>query len=265
MKKGQIYFSWIFIVIVGAIILTFFVGFAVKYKDLQEKKTEIIMLNSLDTALTNLQSSSFTTSTSVNLPLGVNVNCDEGDFSIFINEKNSVNHLLASESNLRDKMYVWYQPYEIPFRVANFYYLVDEDGVTIQTNNPDIINVDLIENGNMPDNFKDKIRIVESGAMKEVNINGNVNKGTVTINGGPSLPYIGKEMLLAAIFSDNYACFSVKVQEEIDKSILIYKHKDLLLDCDYDFVFRSLGTYEGRLNADQLHRDRVNSGCHNLF
>ena len=65
MKKGEVYFNWIFILVVGAVFLAFFTGFAIKYKDLQEKKTEIIFLNNLDVALTNLQSSSFTTSTNI--------------------------------------------------------------------------------------------------------------------------------------------------------------------------------------------------------
>ena len=83
MNKGQAYFNWVFIIIIGAVFLAFFTGFAFKYKDMQEKKTEIIILNNLDTALTNLQGSSFTTSTSIELPLDINVNCDDNGFDIF--------------------------------------------------------------------------------------------------------------------------------------------------------------------------------------
>ena len=124
--KGQIYFNWIFVVVIGAVMLTFFVGFAVKYKDLQEKKTEVVFLNNLDNALTNLQSSSFTTSTNIDLPLDININCSSAGYSLFIHQKNDVSYLLASKNKLRNKLYIWYEPYEMPFFVTNFYYLIDD-------------------------------------------------------------------------------------------------------------------------------------------
>ena len=263
-KKGEVYFNWIFIMIVGAIFLVFFAGFAVKYKDLQEKKNEIIILDNLNTALINLQSSSFVTSINVNLPLDVNVACKNKDFIIFINEENKFDYILASKDKLKNKMYVWYQPYEIPFRVTNFYYLTDDEGVYLQTDSVEWINNLIL---NIPDSFKNKIH-VNQGKGKRIDINGDLNSGVVTID-GTSNPYLGKEMLYAAIFSNNYTCFYGRVQDEIDNAVLIYKYKaSLLSGCGYNNLlsqFESIQSYDDISRIEQLHRNLISGGCLNLF
>ena len=81
--KAQIQFNWIFVIIVGALILLFFTGFVIKYKELQEKKQEIILLNNFDEALKSLERSGFKTSTSLNLFKEIKVNCNE---NVFIND-----------------------------------------------------------------------------------------------------------------------------------------------------------------------------------
>lgn len=252
------YFNWIFIIVIGAVFLTFFVGFAVKYKDLQEKKTEIIMLNNLDMALTNLQSSSFTTSTNIDLPLDINVKCDNG-FSIFINEKNSVSHLLASRSNLKDKMYIWYQPYEIPFKVTNFYYLIDNSQIKVNSN------FDVTEG--IPDSFKSKI----VNDLMGIEVLGNINEGTV--NG---VKYLGKEMLHAGIFSEHYQCFYDNFKKELDKAILIYQSKASVLSrsgCNYNPILSKVNMlrefdtvhYDIVEDIDRLNRNLVSNDCPSLF
>ena len=173
MKKGEMYFNWVFIVIVGAVFLLFFFGFAVKYKDLQEKKSEIIFLNNFDSALTNLQSSTFTTSTSIEIPIDVSVNCDNRGYNIFINEKNDVDYIIASEEKLNDKIHIWYKPYKIPFQATNFYYIID-DSLNVLTNNVDLVNS---LKGEMPENFKSRINVYQGNKLV---INGDENKGTIS-------------------------------------------------------------------------------------
>ena len=257
--KGQIYFNWIFVIVIGAVMLTFFVGFAIKYKDMQEKKTEVIMLNNLDTALTNLKSSSFTTSTSINLPLDLSVNCDTNKgYNIFINERNWISHLLASKTKLKDKMYIWYQPYEIPFKVTNFYYLIDDSIVKINSN----FYNEIVED--MPETFKNKMISDPNG----ISIIGNINEGTID---GKS--YLGKEMLYAGIFSENYTCFYENVKNEIGKSILIYQNKARILsrECNYGLILSQLNnlqnsfSYQTVERLTQLNKDLVSRDCPALF
>jgi hypothetical protein len=249
--------------VIGAVFLTFFVGFAIKYKDLQERKTEIIMLDNLDTALTNLQSSSFTTATNIELPLDIGVNCDVNGFNIFINEKNNVNYLLASRNKLKNKMYIWYQPYKIPFKVTNFYYLTDDFNVRINVNQNFFEEIKK----DMPDIFKNKIINDPTG----INIHGDINEGTVN-----NIKYLGREMLYAGIFSDNYECFYKNFKKELDKTILIYQNKAVVLSrsgCNYNLILSKLNmlkdfdnvNYDIIDDIDRLNRNLISNNCPSLF
>jgi len=260
MMKGQIYFNWIFVVVIGAVMLTFFVGFAVKYKDLQEKKTEVVFLNNLDNALTNLQSSSFTTSTNIDLPLDININCSSAGYSLFIHQKNDVSYLLASKNKLRNKLYIWYEPYEMPFFVTNFYYLID-DRTNIRINS-NFYN-EII--GSMPDSFKQRVSSDPNGIL----IQGNVNEGTVNGN-----RYTGREMLYAAIFSENYNCFYEIVRREFNKAIIIYQNKASLLSkggCNYNRILSELNNLQNNFNyqtinnIEQMNRDLATANCPVLY
>ncbi|MBU2634489.1 MAG: hypothetical protein KJ674_04560, partial [Nanoarchaeota archaeon] len=150
--RAQVQFNWIFVIIVGALILLFFVGFTIKYKDLQEQKQEIILLNNFDDALKSLERSSFTTSTNLNLIKEVKVSCDE---NVFINTQETSN-LLFSDEKLKNKILIWYQPYELPFFITNFYYLIDDKKYYLVVNNDPELNEfvdDLIDD--LPSNFQD--------------------------------------------------------------------------------------------------------------
>ena len=269
MKKGEMYFNWIFIVVVGAVFLAFFTGFAIKYKDLQERKTEIIFLNNLDSALTNLQGSSFTTSTDIELPLNVNVDCDNKGYIFFIKEKNDIDYLISSKELLKEKIHVWYKPYKIPFRVTNIYYLNDDSPVNVLTNNVELVN-SLKEE--MPDEFRNKINVYSGNNLI---INGDENRGTV-FSDGKNVPYLGKEMLYAAIFSSNYSCFYNNMKEEISKAISIHESKARVLarsGCNYNAIISRMNMLRYMGNADysavnsieELNKDLISINCPGLF
>ena len=269
MKKVQLYFNCIFIVVVGDVFLVFFTGFAIKYKDLQEKKTEIIILNNLDTALTNLQGSSFTTSTNIELPVNINVNCDSNGYNILINEKNHINHLLASKNNLKKNLLVWYQPYEIPFKITNFYYMVDDSNINIATNNADLINSIKEE---MPEEFKLKINVYPGNNLV---VNGDKNMGTVLVE-GKSIPYLKKEMLYAAVFSSNYSCFYDDTKKRIGDVVSIYENKARILNrggCNYNLILSKLNllrdfdhvNYQVIQDIETLNRNLISMNCPGLF
>ena len=84
--KSQSQFNWIFIIIAGAIILAFFVNFALKYKSLQEEKISVELLINLDNALFNLQASPFNTFDVVNVPKDLEITCN----NFKIGNRNSV-------------------------------------------------------------------------------------------------------------------------------------------------------------------------------
>ena len=99
--KSQSELNWVFILIIGAIILAFFTAFAFKYKSLQDEKTSIEILNTMDNSLTSLKTSPYATFDSINLPLDVQVTCN----NLIINEKTyATKNLLFSQKKLSKKM-----------------------------------------------------------------------------------------------------------------------------------------------------------------
>jgi len=269
MKKGEMHFNWIFIMIVGAVFLAFFTGFAIKYKDLQERKTEITMLNNINTALTNLQSSSFVISTRIDLPLDINIDCSNNGYSIFINEKNKADVLIASKKNIKRSMHAWYQPYKIPFKITNFYYLTDDSPINIATNNVNLVNSIKEE---MPDDFKSKINVYNGNNFV---VNGDLNKGTVTVD-EKEVPYFGKEMLYAAVLSSNYSCFYNNIKNEINKAVSIHESKARILTksgCNYNLILSKINLLSDINDLDygivksieDLNKNLISINCAGLY
>lgn len=260
--KSQIQFNWIFVVVAGAIILLFFTGFAFKYKDLQEKKQEIIFLNNFDRALTNLQSSGFKTSTSLELPLDIKVECD----GIYVNEKHETLNLFFSPEELSDKIYVWYYPFEYPFRITNFYFLIDDE-VNIETNNPDLVDELIMD---MPTTFRERVSL---GVGKKINIQGDINEGIVIID-NKQYPYYGKALLYGAIFSDNYECLLNKVNLRVEDAIDSYQNKiDVLRlsGCNYNLISNKLNElkltkdYDIIEDIENMNKDLASMDCPVVF
>jgi len=260
--KSQIQFNWIFVVVVGAIILLFFAGFAMKYQGLQERKQEIIFLNTFDKSLTNLQSSGFRTSTSLNLPLDIKVGCD----NIYINEEHGTSNLFFSPTSLKDRIYIWYYPLEYPFKVTNFYFIVDDSGVNIDTSSSVIM--ELIED--LPENFKDKVNL---GSGKSIEVNGDINNGIVVIDEVP-FSYYSKALLYGAIFSDNYDCLFNKVNSRFDNTIDSYLNKISLIQrsgCNYGQIYTQLEAlkiskdYLLVTNIENLNQNLASAGCPVVF
>jgi hypothetical protein len=261
--KGQAYFNWIFIIVIGAIALSFFVGFAFQYKELQEKKTELIFLNNLDTSFTNLQSSSFSTSTNLKLPLDFSVKCDNSIFSIFINEKHDVDYIIASKNNIKDNLFIWYKPYSNPFFVTNIYYFTDAEGVNVVTSSQKV--KDLVND--MPENFKSKINF-DSSTGKRIDV---VND-KVIIN-GVSYDYLGDELIYAAILSDNYPCLVDRFKLKLNEAVITYTTKSNILrrsGCNYNLILSEMN----KLNAfdssavdriENLNRDLISKNCPSLY
>jgi len=261
--KGQAYFNWIFVIVIGAIALAFFVGFAFQYKELQEKKTEIIFLNSLDTSFTNLQSSSFSTSTNLKLPLDFSVRCDNSSFSIFVNEKHDVDYIIASKNNIKNNLFIWYKPYANPFFVTNIYYFIDTEGIDIVTSSQNVR--ELVDE--MPENFKSKINFDSSDGRRVDVVNDKL------IINGVSYDYLGDELIYAAILSDNYPCLADHFKTKLNDAVVTYTIKSNILrrsGCNYNLILSEMNKLNGFDSSaidriENLNRDLINKNCPSLY
>ena len=131
-KKAQIevQFNWIFVLIVGAIILTFFVVIVTRQRGAAEQVLSRDILNEIETLISGVAVSEGKTFL-IELPdVPVVYNCDEtcsgavtiqgsGLQGVAIKEKS-----VFSPDTLRgQKVVMWSQEFNVPFRATNFFYM----------------------------------------------------------------------------------------------------------------------------------------------
>ncbi len=140
-KKAQIeiQFNWVFILIIGMVILSFFVGVANWYKKTKEKELAYKVLQSLDSIISSAGHAS-DTSNKLDVPnMELGFQCDPdacndlGCSSSFGYEfagatLDSSAIVLFSPAPLKsDYLFPWTLDFSMPFKVTNFLYLVNPD------------------------------------------------------------------------------------------------------------------------------------------
>lgn len=129
-KKGvvEVQFNWVFIVIIGAVILIFFVSMSMKQKGVSEQKLSVTIAEHMKTILTSAE----VTEKSVNLITvpgkDIKYDCGSG-FSVSSMASFSPRiiftpSLLKSQSQ---KLITWSLDWNVPFRVANFLYVTSPE------------------------------------------------------------------------------------------------------------------------------------------
>lgn len=303
MKKAQInlQFNWIFVIIVGAIIIAFFTGFAIKYKGLQEEKGDIELINSLDNTLTQLQSSYFSTKSILDIKSEFKFKCDSNGVNINVgNKKYSINNMIFSSGDMNGKITVWYVPYKMPFKIANFYYIAPKNmkislisrgdtqefaeqlQMEIQKYFP---NVDIVSNVGMVN--EGKVVLISERGVSEMdgswvsNIdeslvvvvpNENLYEGKVVVK-GENYDYLGFAMLYGAIFAEDYGCVLEGFDELRGDVIDVYIRKAGLIQksgCNYGGLLESLRefkenpSYELSLQLEKINKN-IGGKCMPLF
>ncbi|MCD4666809.1 hypothetical protein K8R47_03295 [archaeon] len=233
--KAQIHFNWIFIMIAGAIIIIFFASFAVKYKDLQQEKTEIIFLNNLDNTLTKLQASPFSTTAEIEIPMETTINCN----SLSINNQVFIDYILFGPEKIKGDVIVWYYPFEFPYKITNFYFIIPKNQdyeIEYNSETENIVN-NILEQ--TPSNLQNQIR------------------KTPTTN------------------SEKYKCRKDKIEEEIIRVTDIYIKKVQTIknsNCNYNLITNKLNQFKqspwNPQIADEIeeyNHDLAQQGCPTLF
>jgi len=136
MKKGmiEVQFNWIFILIVGAIILMFFVGVTLWYKDNEERKIAADIMSKLKAATTGASVSSRTASEMEIPKIGLLFTCDPDECSDYgcssgfqfegvgIPKDTSMDILFTQNKIESDFLHTWTQEWKTPYKVTNFLY-----------------------------------------------------------------------------------------------------------------------------------------------
>ncbi|MBS3098270.1 hypothetical protein J4209_05740 [Candidatus Woesearchaeota archaeon] len=125
-KKGfiEIQFNWIFILVVGTIILIFFIMLIAKQKDVSEERVNKKILTYIDGILTGTEVRKKVTNT-VDIP---NIELEFGCDSYTIAKSGApksfrARHIFAPNSVKGRKLIGWSYDWSIPYRVTNFLYL----------------------------------------------------------------------------------------------------------------------------------------------
>ena len=257
--KSQAEFNWIFIIIAGAIILAFFTGFAFKYKALQEEKISVQLLTRLDNTLSSLKSSPFRTLDKINLPNEINITCND----IIVNgEKFRTNNLLFSQGTLSKEMIIYYRPFKLPFKIADFYLITDSSkkyNLVYDSSTQNYV-VSLIND--LPDDLQTKFSYSTTEKTNQINVRvTNLNNNKLRVNNQEI--YKNDDLVLAAIFSNEFNCMNEKVQLELNKVVQVYEDKALTINqdtCNYTPFL----TYLDRLKDDYSYSSSIEDLNDNL-
>ncbi len=278
--KAQEQFSWIFVVIAGAVILSFFVTFAFKYQSLQEEKLATELLINLDNAFFNLQSSPFNTFDTIEIPKDVQITCN----SLKIGDRNYSNtNLIFSSKELNDKMYIWYKPFNFPFKADNFYYITSpKNKFYLIANDEKTREFAKLLIEDLPDKLKQNFYIentkqpngknifLYNSQTNDVKIINQDNKFTVFYN-NKIYEDASQELIYGAIFSDDFECLYNKLKLNLEEIIKTYEKKSLILqnsNCNYaNFNLQKLKElrYQDSKQIEKLNENLASLNCQTLY
>lgn len=126
-KKGvDVVFVWIFVILAGAVILSFFVSFSFRHAESSITVTNIRYLDTVSSIITTF-ATSLEADKTVNLPTKVEVffHCD-GLLMMADNKefnKQIPNHIVfGTEKLIDDKILLWTLPWKLPYAITNLIY-----------------------------------------------------------------------------------------------------------------------------------------------
>ena len=127
-KRGaiEVQFNWVFVLIVGAMILLFFTTAIMRQKDISEAKIAATILTDLETITTGAKVSRSTFQI-INVPdTKIKFSCDDClcKFSIGDNSKPFRDKVIFAPEYIKGRQVLaWTQEFSMPFRVSNLLYL----------------------------------------------------------------------------------------------------------------------------------------------
>ncbi len=122
----EVHFNWIFVLIIGAVILTFFLFVVSKQKAVSDQRLAADVLADMELILTS-QGISVGREDTVNIPdVEMRFTCDDyGMLEMTRRTGNAV--LFAPDSVESERLLTWTQEWDVPFKVSNLLYLTSPD------------------------------------------------------------------------------------------------------------------------------------------
>ncbi|MBD3249779.1 hypothetical protein GF336_07065 [Candidatus Woesearchaeota archaeon] len=206
-RKSQvsIQFSWIFILIAGAIILLFFIGIVYKQKDVSETRLSATLLKQLDPILSGAQlEEQALNEIDITSPAAMQFVCDgdESFYSIGDARKPTPTKIVFAPSEIESqKLITWTQVFNKPFKVANLFYLTSP---TVR-----YIFDDSRQSTDFLEMIPEEIETIQcDSTCSNINDEGHDKERLISFSGNPSIPsnIAGKDVSKVSI-SDSTITF----------------------------------------------------------
>lgn len=310
-KKGLISFHWILIALIGAFILLFGIMLATKTGTVEQKKQNVIAAEYLDLffspfSSTGTFSDKFVRDVSFPYDIEIRFVCRNGKEEMVIGEKEKarkkLNDFIYSTSLKTKKLFLLSTPFELPFRVTDFIFLINPEqkfcllySSAEEENFVSNMYSELSRLGNLGDifsvySYEERDRCEEANTKKILFSDQESDRRDVDMviigkgdsenkfdygivffkeDNSKSL-YITKAMIEAAIFSnsDVYSCNFNRLMDRIVKVASIYDKKAELLSesqegCSYIGLMNNLNFMKGL--AEELKEEPVPEKISRLY
>tara|TARA_Y100000310_G_scaffold2558_1_gene3289 strand:+ start:7460 stop:8467 length:1008 start_codon:yes stop_codon:yes gene_type:complete len=260
-KKGVVetQFNWIFILIIGAVVLILFTGVIVRQKNVSDTSTELNLLESLDSIFSGLETSSGTVSLVAIPNSKIEFGCNA--YSVGEVSRQSITSIFAPSFLEGSDLVAMTLAWKLPYKAANLVYLANQqtryifvgdsdfakeifEMIPDEIKNDGYTNVDVIQNENdrivrliffdEEPTLPNSLRNVDS--ITSLRVDGNEDTGTLqffelvdgVLESKGFSNYIKEAGLIGAIFSDeveNYECSMKNVFKKLNIVSKVHKER----------------------------------------
>jgi hypothetical protein len=237
-KKGQgIQFNWIFVAIVGIIILLFFLGFLVKYIDLQDSKENAEIARGFANSIFGAKSTEQYKNFSVSKSFNVGYDCE--DLIVNGDQRFNIPYTLVMDNITSNNFIIWVKEYRKGFLVDRVVFISDADTEY------------YFGDASYLDELPPIIKIASSSSDADVSVVGN----TVSKNGRDFVVGSSESFyVFAGAFSNknNLECLREKLDERYNllSDVYFYKIQQVTGNCDYNslrdaIILKDVNSMEG--------------------
>jgi len=270
-KRGQAQqFNWIFVTVVGIIILLFFLGFLVKYIDLQDSKKNAEIASYFSNSILSMKGISQYKNFSVSQPFGVDYDCE----NLIVNEdqKFRVPTTLVMNKFNTNSLVFWTAEYKKGFLVDRVvfvsdsnlkYYFESED--YLEELPPNIKTTEFIDNADVVVSSSN----VDHLGKKDIYVNGD---SITFVEEGKTFTFDDEFYVYVAAFSNSriFECTKNKLDENFErlKQVYLYKIDQVSMHqggfCNYNNIRNSIS--EGNVESmNQMNNNLANLNCEVVF
>ena len=262
-KKGvvEVQFNWLFVLIIGAVILIMFSGIIIRQKNISETSKNVLLLNNLDAIFSGSEASSGTVNVVKTPETRIEFRCNRYSIGT-LSKQLGVMNVFPPSILEGDRLVSMTLDFSMPYRITNLVYITSpkyryifiggDDAREMERMMPNetfsgifqtlgqlrydgenkarlVFFDDFLSDGSsLSFNLEGYSRLLDND-VTALNVKGSLESGTLeffrkqrdTLIKIGESGYIGKESLLGAVFSDNPEIYSCVMDNVFDKANIV--------------------------------------------